>query len=106
MFYCKKRSEGAAAPCFTQCPVCKDDEKLLLISNLEKVNAERAAREVTDALSNFPSYIIFATGERGGFVIMNSISEAQERKLFAQIVNSLRSRPELANMFKQVVSNL
>lgn len=106
IFYCKKRSEGRGAPCSFQCSDCKTAETELLINNLEKVNAEKAAREVTDALNNFPSYVIFAVGERGGFVIMNSVSEAQEKKLFIQIVNSLRSRPELENMFKQVINNL
>jgi hypothetical protein len=70
--------------------------------------AEHAIRGIDEMLnaSGFPSYLFFVTGAKGGWVSMYSPNEQLEAQLKAQIVRSLKQKPELAQFFRDVLSKL
>lgn len=77
-----------------------------LIKSTWEIDAEQAARNVAIALNNYPAFLIFCTGNQGGFALVNGHTPQAEAQLKIQIIETLKKNPRIKAMMVEVLHGI
>ena len=77
-----------------------------IIKSEWEINAEQVARNINIALNDFPGYLLFCTGSKGGFALVNGHTPEIQAQLKAQIIHTLKNNPRIKALLTEVMQGL